>query len=103
MSGLCAWTLVPSELGELIPGGDLAADCVEGGLPFATDVTDLDWSPDGTLLAASGGVAKRFIVWDAASGEVVHASETFPQFPISSIQFSARLFSLTMIRMGTPS
>ncbi|MEA2009453.1 MAG: protein kinase [Actinomycetota bacterium] len=78
MKGACEWE----------PPMGTSEGCGFVGLPFAIDVTDLHWSPDGTRLAATSGRAQRVIVWDTASGDVEYVTDQLGFYPFSSVQFS---------------
>jgi serine/threonine protein kinase/DNA-binding SARP family transcriptional activator/WD40 repeat protein len=68
MEGLCTWHI--ADLGNAHP------PCVPSpGTPFQDWARDLDFSPDGTLLALSGGVSGSVSVWDSVSGEMLFNSD----------------------------
>ena len=74
------------------PGGNFGFgetdECPFDDLPFAADVTDLDWSPDGSLLAMTAGRSKRVVVWDAVTGDIVFLTDPAGFYPFSAVQFS---------------
>jgi WD40 repeat protein len=88
LEGICDWTDTASTLGEEFV--EFTGSCTFDSFPFATDVTDIAWSPDGSLLAATGGWSRRWIVWNATTGEQVHvgAPGEWAEFPLSAVQFS---------------
>lgn len=80
MEGHCDFT--PTRWVPFVPG----PPCAEGTLPAGA--TDLAWSPDGELLAMSGGTTNRLFVWNAATGASVFISEPLGFWPASAVQFS---------------
>ncbi len=83
LQGNCNW----EPYGFFFDGGD-SEECAFGGDPFAADITDLDWSPDGGLLAAAAGRSQRVVVWDTTSGDIEFVTDQLGIWPFSSIQFS---------------
>jgi WD40 repeat protein len=88
LEGICDWSDTEGTLGEEFV--DFTGACTFESFPFATDVTDIAWSPDGSLIAATGGWSKRWIVWDTTTGQPVHvgAPGEWAEFSLSAVQFS---------------
>lgn len=77
MEGLCLWAPHPSLL-----------TCAEGqGVPAGA--IDLDYSPDGSMLAMAGGASQQLMVWDPATGASLFTSEPLGySYPLTAVQFS---------------
>ncbi|HUG08003.1 MAG TPA: BTAD domain-containing putative transcriptional regulator [Acidimicrobiia bacterium] len=68
MEGLCTWPI--SDVGDPQP------PCVPSPeTPFQDWARDLEFSPDGSLLALSGGISGSISVWDSSSGRMLFNSD----------------------------
>jgi len=77
MEGNCVWTLEGA-----------TPTCIGGsGTPIAA--IDLDFSPDGSMLAAAAGASQSLVVWDTAGGEPLFVSDRLGSFPTTAVQFGA--------------